>query len=210
VKDTFGVVVFLIVFSIFVFFAPEAGGYFLEHNNFIPADPLKTPLLIAPVWYFTPYYSILRATTDEFVLWVLAPGVVAFALLIIWSVKSSATRIAVGTTAIALLLGLLTLDAKVWGVVLMGASVMIFFLLPWLDQSPVKSIRYKGPLTKTALTLFVIAFFVLGYLGTESVTGGRTLAAQIGTAVYFLFFFLMPWYSKMDKCRPEPARVGLK
>jgi ubiquinol-cytochrome c reductase cytochrome b subunit len=210
VKDSFGVVVFLVVFSIFVFFAPEAGGYFLEHNNFIPADPLKTPLLIAPVWYFTPYYSILRATTDEFVLWVLAPGVVAFALLIIWSVKSSATRIAVGTTAIALLLGLLTLDAKVWGVVLMGASVMIFFLLPWLDQSPVKSIRYKGPLTKTALTLFVIAFFVLGYLGTESVTGGRTLAAQIGTAVYFLFFFLMPWYSKMDKCRPEPARVGLK
>jgi len=210
VKDSFGVVVFLVVFSIFVFFAPEAGGYFLEHNNFIPADPLKTPLLIAPVWYFTPYYSILRATTDEFVLWVLAPGVFAFALLIIWSVKSSATRIAVGTTAIALLLGLLTLDAKVWGVVLMGASVMIFFLLPWLDQSPVKSIRYKGPLTKTALTLFVIAFFVLGYLGTESVTGGRTLAAQIGTAVYFLFFFLMPWYSKMDKCRPEPARVGLK
>jgi len=207
VKDTFGVVVFLIVFSMVVFFAPDAGGYFLEHNNFIPADPLKTPAHIAPVWYFTPYYSILRATTDEFVLWVLAPGVVAFALLLIGSMKKSAARIAVGVIAIALLAGLLSLDAKVWGVVLMGTSVMIFFFLPWLDRSPVRSIRYKGPITKTAFTLFVIAFFVLGYLGTESVSEGRTLAAQVGTAVYFLFFFLMPWYSKMDKCLPEPERV---
>jgi ubiquinol-cytochrome c reductase cytochrome b subunit len=165
---------------------------------------------IAPVWYFTPYYSILRATTEEFVLWALVPGLVAFALLIIWSVKSTATRVATGVTTIVLLLGLLTLDAKVWGVVLMGTSVMIFFLLPWLDRSPVKSIRYKGPITKAAIALFVIAFFVLGYLGTESVTGGRTLAAQIGTAVYFLFFLLMPWYSKMDKCRPEPERVTSK
>jgi ubiquinol-cytochrome c reductase cytochrome b subunit len=207
VKDTFGVVVFLIVFSMVVFFAPAAGGYFLEHNNFIPADPLKTPEHIAPVWYFTPYYSILRATTEEFVLWVLVPGVVAFALLLIWGMKKSATRIAVGVIAIVLLAGLLSLDAKVWGVVLMGASVMIFFFLPWLDRSPVRSIRYKGPITKTAIALFVIAFFVLGYLGTESVTEARTLAAQVGTAVYFLFFFLMPWYSKMDKCLAEPERV---
>ena len=210
VKDTFGVVVFLFVFSIVVFFAPDAGGYFLEHNNFIPADPLKTPAHIAPVWYFTPYYSILRATTDEFVLWALAPGVVAFALLLVYNLKKSATRIAVGVIAIALLAGLLNLDAKVWGVVLMGTSVMIFFFLPWLDRSPVRSIRYKGPITKTALALFVIVFFVLGYLGTESVTEGRTLAAQIGTAVYFLFFFLMPWYSKIDKCLPEPERVTSK
>ena len=140
----------------------------------------------------------------------LAPGVVAFALLIVRSVKSGATRITVGVTAIVLLLGLLTLDAKVWGVVLMGASVMIFFFMPWLDRSPVRSIRYKGPITKTALTLFVIVFFALGYLGTESVTEGRTLAAQVGTAVYFLFFFLMPWYSKMDKSLPEPERVTWK
>ncbi len=209
VKDTFGVVVFLVVFSIVVFFAPEAGGYFLEHNNFIPADSLKTPPHIAPVWYFTPYYSILRATTENF-MWVLAAGVVAMAGLIIWSVKNTAARICVAALAAVLLAGFFTLDPKVWGVVLMGASVTIFFFLPWLDQSPVKSIRYKGPITKTAIALFVIAFFVLGYLGTQAVTGERTLAAQIGTAVYFLFFFLMPWYSKMDKCRPEPARVGSK
>src|SRR5438094_787192 len=181
-----------------------------EVGSSIPDDPLKTPAHIAPVWYFTPYYSILRATTDEFVLWVLAPGVVAFALLLIWSMKKSATRIAVGVIAIVLLAGLLSLDAKVWGVVLMATSVMIFFFLPWLDRSPVRSIRYKGPITKTALSLFVIVFFVLGYLGTESVTEGRTLAAQIGTAVYFLFFFLMPWYSKTDKCLPEPERITSK
>jgi len=106
-----------------------------------------------------------------------------------------------------LLAGFFTLDAKVWGVVLMGVSVMILFFLPWLDRSPVKSIRYKGAITRTAIALFVVAFFVLGYLGTQAVTGGRTLAAQIGTAVYFLFFFLMPWYSKMDKVLPEPRRV---
>ncbi|HEX9571101.1 MAG TPA: cytochrome bc complex cytochrome b subunit [Burkholderiales bacterium] len=209
VKDTFGVVAFLVVFSIVVFFAPEAGGYFLEANNFIPADPLKTPPHIAPVWYFTPYYSILRATTENF-MWVLAAGVVAMAGLIIWSVKNAAARICVAALAVVLLAGFFTLDAKVWGVVLMGLSVMIFFFLPWLDQSPVNSIRYKGPITKTAIALFVIAFFVLGYLGTQAVTEERTLAAQIGTAVYFLFFFLMPWYSRMDKCRPEPERVTWK
>ena len=206
VKDTFGVVVFLVVFSIVVFFAPEAGGYFLEANNFISADPLKTPPHIAPVWYFTPYYSILRATTENF-MWVLAAGVISMAGLIIWSVKNTAARICVAALAVVLLAGFFTLDAKVWGVVLMGLSVMIFFFLPWLDRSPVKSIRYKGPITKTAIALFVIAFFVLGYLGTQAVTEERTLAAQIGTAVYFLFFFLMPWYSRMDKCRPEPERV---
>ena len=206
VKDSFGVVVFLIVFSIVVFFAPEVGGYFLEHNNFLPADPLKTPQHIAPVWYFTPYYSILRATTENF-MWVLAGGTIGLAALIVWSVKNTGLRICVAALAAVLVVGFFTLDPKVWGVVLMGISVMVFFFLPWLDQSPVKSIRYKGPLTKIALALFVVAFFVLGYLGTETVTEGRTLAAQVGTAVYFLFFFLMPWYSKMDRCRPEPERV---
>jgi ubiquinol-cytochrome c reductase cytochrome b subunit len=209
VKDTFGVVVFLIVFSIVVFFAPDGFGLFLEDNNFIPADPLKTPPHIAPVWYFTPYYSILRATTESF-MWALGAGVIAMAGLIIWSVKNPRTRIAVAALALVLLLGFYAFDPKVWGVVLMGTSVMIFFFMPWLDRSPVRSIRYKGPITKAAIALFVIAFFVLGYLGTQAVTEERTLAAQIGTAVYFLFFFLMPWYSKMDKCRPEPERITSK
>jgi len=209
VKDGFGAVVFLILFCIVVFFAPEMGGYFLEANNFLPADSLKTPPHIAPVWYFTPFYSILRATTENF-MWVLALGVVALALLIIWSVKNREARISIAGLALVLLAGFYALDPKVWGVVLMGASVMIFFFLPWLDRSPVKSIRYKGPITKAALAVFVVAFFVLGYLGTQTVTEGRTLAAQIGTAAYFLFFFLMPWYSKIDKCKPEPERLTWK
>src|SRR5206468_11684524 len=116
VHDIFWVMVFLTLYSAVVFLAPEGGGYLLEYNNFIPADPLKTPMHIAPVWYFTPYYSILRATTEEFVFWALVPGLVAFAFLIIWSVKNTPTRVATGVTTIVLLLGLLTLDAKVWGV----------------------------------------------------------------------------------------------
>ncbi|SCY69858.1 ubiquinol-cytochrome c reductase cytochrome b subunit [Nitrosospira sp. Nl5] len=167
VKDIFGVVVFLIVFCGIIFFMPEMGGYFLEYNNFIPANTLQTPDHIAPVWYFTPYYSMLRAVTVNF-LWV---------------------------------------DAKIWGIVLMGGSVAIFALLPWLDRSPVKSIRYKGPYFKIALTLFVISVFVLGWLGTKSPTPLYTLLAQIFTVIYFAFFVLMPWYSKIDKTKTEPTRV---
>ncbi len=167
VKDIFGVVVFLILFCGIIFFAPEMGGYFLESNNFIPADTLQTPDHIAPVWYFTPYYSMLRAATVNF-LWI---------------------------------------DAKLWGIVLMGGSVAIICLLPWLDRSPVKSIRYKGPYFKTALTLFVISVFVLGWLGTKTPTPLYTLLAQIFTVIYFAFFILMPWYSKIDKCKPEPKRL---
>ncbi len=168
VKDIVGVCVFLIVFSMIVFFGPEVGGYFLEYNNFIPADPLKTPPHIAPVWYFTPFYSILRANTVNF----------------FW------------------------LDAKLWGVIFMGLGVMIFFLLPWLDRSPSKSIRYRGPLFKGALTIFIIAFLILGYLGMLPPTDARTIVAQICTVIYFLFFLLMPIYTTMDKCQPEPERVS--
>jgi len=167
VKDIVGVVGFLIVFSFIVFFAPEGGGYFLEFNNFIPADPLKTPPHIAPVWYFTPFYSILRAVTYP----------------------------------------LFGIDAKFWGVVAMGAAVVIIAFLPWLDRSPVKSIRYKGGLFKLILTVFIIAFFILGYLGVLPPTPGRTIVSQICSVIYFGFFLLMPWYSKMDKCKPEPDRV---
>ena len=206
VKDTLGVVVFLIGFSVIMFFMPEFGGYFLEYNNFIPADPLKTPSHIAPVWYFTPYYSILRATTGDF-MWVLAAALIGYSALLMWTVRSAVARIAVAAVGIVLLAGFFTIEPKVWGVMLMGAAALIFFGLPWLDQSPVKSIRYKGWLVKGALALFVVAFLILGYLGTLPVTEGRTLMAQIFTLVYFAFFLLMPWYTRMDKTRPEPSRV---
>ena len=165
VKDMVGIVVFLAVFFSIVFFMPEMGGYFLEQPNYEPANPLKTPEHIAPVWYFTPYYAILRA-------------VPSFA----------------GT--------------QVWGVLAMFASIAMFFFLPWLDKSPVKSIRYKGLMFKGWLTAFAISFVVLGYLGTQAPTDGKTLAAQIFTAIYFAFFLLMPIYSKMDKTKPVPERIG--
>jgi len=170
VKDIVGVVVFLIFFSIVVFFVPEGGGYFLEKPNFEPADPLKTPAHIAPVWYFTPYYAILRAVTID-----IGP-----------------------------------LSAKFLGVLLMGAAVVILFFLPWLDRSPVKSIRYRGIIYKTMLAAFVVAFVVLGYLGTQAPTAGKTLLAQIGTMVYFAFFLLMPIYTRIDKTKPVPERVTFK
>jgi ubiquinol-cytochrome c reductase cytochrome b subunit len=164
VKDILGVAVFLIVFTAILFFAPEMGGYFLEFNNFIPADPLKTPEHIAPVWYFTPYYAILRAIPPMF-------------------------------------------GSQFPGVAAMGVAVLIFFALPWLDKSPVKSIRYRGPKFKIALALFVIAFVSLGVLGILPVTPLYTLLSQIFTAMYFAFFLLMPWYTKNDTYKTEPERV---
>jgi len=176
VKDIVGVVVFLIVFASIVFFAPEGGGYLLEYNNFYQADPLKTPLHIAPVWYFTPFYSMLRA--------------------MVWP--------------------LLGLDAKFWGVVAMGAGVVILAFLPWLDRSPVKSIRYRGPIFKVLLSLFVFSFLILGVLGTKppeyaffGIIPGAPVA-QLMTLYYFLFFLTMPWWSRIDKCKPVPERVTFK
>ncbi|MFN9490891.1 MAG: cytochrome b [Betaproteobacteria bacterium] len=212
VKDIVGVVVFLFLFFTVVFFAPEMGGYFLEYNNFIPADPLKTPAHIAPVWYFTPYYSILRAITEDFML-VLAIGVAAYVVLIGLTVRNARIKMAaaaIGLVVIVLMKGgPLAIEAKVWGVVMMGAATLIFFLLPWLDRSPVKSIRYKGTLSRTALTIFVINFIVLGYYGVQVVTPVGTVISQIGTLLYFAFFLLMPWYSAMDKTKPVPERVTM-
>jgi ubiquinol-cytochrome c reductase cytochrome b subunit len=166
-KDAPAVVALLILMAVVIFFAPEMGGYFLEHNNFIPADPLKTPEHIAPVWYFTPFYSILRANTVNFFM----------------------------------------VPAKLWGVIFMGLGTMVFFLLPWLDKGKVRSIRYRGWIYKTALGLFVVSFLILGYLGLLPPTPARTALAQVCTVIYFLFFLLMPFYTKWDKTKPVPERV---
>jgi ubiquinol-cytochrome c reductase cytochrome b subunit len=159
-KDVPAWAAFGLVFAAIVFYAPEMGGYFLEHANFDPADPLKTPEHIAPVWYFTPFYAILRAVPN-----------------------------------------------KLGGVIMMGAAMFVLFLLPWLDRSPVKSIRFKGWMSRLALAVFVVSFVVLGYLGTQPATGTYTILSRIFTVLYFAFFLLMPFYSKYDRTRPVPARV---
>jgi ubiquinol-cytochrome c reductase cytochrome b subunit len=164
VKDIVGVIVFLMVFSAIVFFAPEMGGYFLEANNFVPADPLKTPQHIAPLWYFTPFYAILRAVPPLF-------------------------------------------GSQFPGVVAMGMSIVVLFFLPWLDRGKVKSIRYRGPIYKIMLALFIVSFVGLGYLGLLPSTPVATLVAQVFSVIYFLFFLLMPWYTSIDKTKPEPERV---
>jgi len=176
VKDIQGLGVFLVIFALIVFFAPEMGGYFLEHNNFIPADPLKTPDHIAPVWYFTPFYSILRAIPPLF-------------------------------------------GSQFPGVLAMGAAVLILLFLPWLDRAKVRSVRYRGNLYKSSLILFVISFFILGYLGVKPTNvwgslgpffGGLETAvvvARICTIIYFAFFILMPLISKFDKTKPLPKNL---
>ena len=186
VKDIMGAVVFLIVFTSIIFFAPDMGGYFLEANNFVPADPLKTPAHIAPVWYFTPYYSILRAVPPF-------PGLSLF--------------------------GLSIPPSQFPGVAAMGLSVMVFALLPWLDKGKVKSIRYRGGLYKKWLAAFVISFIILGYLGTISSDHYGQFGAWLGKAdiatvvarffaiIYFAFFVLMPWYTKLDLSKQTPERV---
>jgi ubiquinol-cytochrome c reductase cytochrome b subunit len=167
VHDILGVGVFLMVFSAIVFFAPEMGGYFLEYNNFIPADPLKTPPHIAPVWYFTPYYSVLRAIDFP----------------------------------------MLGLDAKFWGVIAMGGAVVILFFLPWLDKSPVKSIRYRPNLHKYIYAIFIVSFVILGYLGVQPPSPVGNIVAKICTLIYFGFFVAMPWWSKMGTFKKVPDRV---
>jgi ubiquinol-cytochrome c reductase cytochrome b subunit len=209
VHDTFGLALFLLAFFAIMFLAPELGGYFLEWNNFIPADPLTTPPHIAPVWYFTPYYSVLRATTEDF-MWVLAAGVVGYAILLFLAIQRPAAKytiLVIALVLVVLMIGPLKLDPKFWGVVLMGLSVTIFFGLPWLDQSPVKSMRYRPAWHMGLLLGFVIVFFILGYLGTQQPTPGFTYVAQACTLLYFAFFLLMPWWSRAGGFKRVPDRV---
>ncbi|MBM4191503.1 MAG: cytochrome b [Gammaproteobacteria bacterium] len=160
VKDTVGVGVFLVFFCGVIFFAPTVGGLFIEKPNFEPANALSTPEHIAPVWYFTAFFAMLRAVPDQQL-----------------------------------------------GALLTLLAIVVLFFLPWLDRSPVKSIRYKGILSKIALTLFVIAFVVLSYLGLQPVNDLYVILARIFTAVYFAFFLLMPWYTRIEQYKPAPERV---
>ena len=207
VHDIFMVSVFLMVFTAIIFFAPEMGGYFLEYNNFIPADPLKTPAHIAPVWYFTPYYSMLRAITGEF-MYVLIACVVGGAVLVAVKFKMPILfkgiliAAALGVTAM-----MLSIDAKFWGVVVMGGAVVILFFLPWLDYSPVKSIRYRPSWHKYLYAVFVINFVVLAYLGVQPPSAIGERVSQVGTLFYFGFFVLMPWWSQLGDPKPVPSRV---
>ncbi|MEN9842373.1 MAG: hypothetical protein RLZZ612_202 [Pseudomonadota bacterium] len=207
VHDILGVSVFLMAFSAIVFFAPELGGYFLEYNNFIPADPLKTPNHIAPVWYFTPYYSMLRAVTDQ-MMYVFVAIVLAGSLLAAAKAKLPALFKAAIVGAGVVIVGLmLAIDAKFWGVVVMGGAVVIMFFLPWLDYCEARSIRYRPSWHKWIYAIFVINFFILGYLGVKPPSPVGELVSQVGTLIYFGFFALMPWWSRLGECKLVPTRV---
>ncbi len=207
VHDILGVSGFLLVFSAIVFFAPEFGGYFLEYNNFIPADPLKTPPHIAPVWYFTPFYSMLRAITSE-MMYALVLCVLAGAYLGVTRAQLSSLmkKAVVGAAVVGVLL-MLSIDAKFWGVVVMGGAVIILFFLPWLDHCEVKSIRYRPDWHKYLYAIFVVNFIILAYLGVQPPSPIGERVSQVGTLFYFGFFLLMPWWSRMGETKPVPSRV---
>lgn len=160
VKDFVGVLVFLILFFSVVFFAPEMGGYFLEHANFVPANPMVTPDHIAPVWYMAPFYAILRAIPNKLI-----------------------------------------------GIACMGGAIILLFFIPWLDRSPVRSMRYKGLFSRISLGLFVFSFLLLGYLGTAPFSPLLLFLARLGTVLYFSYFILMPLYTRMESHRPVPLRI---
>jgi ubiquinol-cytochrome c reductase cytochrome b subunit len=207
VHDIYAVSVFLFIFSAVLFFAPEGGGYFLEFNNFIEANPLKTPPHIAPVWYFTPYYSMLRATTDLMVNVLAIILALAAVLAILRGGFRAAGKIAIAVAALVAVFLLKTFDAKFWGVVVMGGAVLILFFLPWLDRSPVKSIRYRPGWHRIVYGVFLAFFLALGYLGSQPPSPAGNYVSQLGTLVYFGFFLLMPWWSRMGIFKPVPDRV---
>ena len=207
VHDLMGVSVFLMLFCAVIFFAPEMGGYFLEPNNFIPADSLTTPQHIAPVWYFTPYYSMLRATTDVMVNVLCAITGLAAVMAILRGRFGGVAKVVIAVAAVVAVLLLKTFDAKFWGVVVMGGAVIILFFLPWLDRSPVKSIRYRPDWHKIVFGVFVLFFVVLAYLGIQPPSTVGTLVAQVGMVYYFGFFLLMPWWSQLGTFKPVPERV---
>jgi ubiquinol-cytochrome c reductase cytochrome b subunit len=253
IHDIFGVAVFLFIFSAIIFYAPEMGGYFLEYNNFVPANPLQTPSHIAPVWYFTPFYSMLRATTGTFVQLLLscmaaaaagslvlgrlnnkaqeaavallvftvlvaaimlygvtnwlAIAVIVAAVVTTGLIKTpvSHTLALLAVTAAATLLNVF--DAKFWGVVVMGGAVIILFALPWLDRSPVRSIRYRPPFHVYMYGIFVLGFFVLGYYGVQPPSVIGNVLSMAFTFYYFGFFLLMPFWSQMGTFKTVPDRV---
>ena len=207
VHDIFAVSVFLMVFTAIIFLAPEFGGYFLEYNNFIPADPLKTPLHIAPVWYFTPFYSMLRAITSEMMYALMACVAAGAVLAVVKARMSVILKAVVVAGAVAVIAAMVLIDAKFWGVVAMGGAVVILFFLPWLDHSEVKSIRYRPSWNKYLYGVFVLNFLVLGYLGVQPPSAIGERVSQIGTLFYFGFFILMPWWSKLGSFKPVPSRV---
>ncbi|HET8869057.1 MAG TPA: cytochrome bc complex cytochrome b subunit [Aquabacterium sp.] len=210
VHDIVGVVGFLIVFTAVIFFMPEFGGYFLEYNNFIPADPFKTPPHIAPVWYFTPFYSMLRATTDWMVnVLAFIVGLAAVLNLIKGSGDGKAKVGALVGSAILIAL-LKTFEAKFWGVAVMGGAVVILAFLPWLDKSPVKSIRYRPTWHNLVYAVFVVNFVILGYLGVQPPSPVGEKVSQVGTLIYFGFFLLMPWWSRVGSFKQVPERVTFK
>jgi ubiquinol-cytochrome c reductase cytochrome b subunit len=156
-KDSIGLCVFLLLFAVLVFFAPN---FFGEPDNYVPANPLVTPAAIVPEWYFLPFYAILRAVPD-----------------------------------------------KLLGVLCMFGSILIWFVLPWLDTSPVRSARFR-PIYRIMMPLLVVDMFVLGAVGAHHPEGIWIILGRLGTAWYFFHFAALPFLGLIEKPLPLPESIS--
>jgi ubiquinol-cytochrome c reductase cytochrome b/c1 subunit len=158
IKDSFGLAVFLLIFAILVFYAPNLLS---DPQNYIPANPLQTPPDIVPEWYFLPFYAILRSIPN-----------------------------------------------KLFGVIMMFSSILILFVVPWLDTSPVRSAKFR-PIYKKVFWLLVASVLVLGYVGAHPPEGIYVIEGRIAAIYYFFhFLILLPLLGKLERPRPLPLSIG--
>ena len=164
-KDGWTIGLFMLIYSAFVFFMPNALGH---PDNYIPANPMQTPAHIVPEWYFWPFYAILRAFTVDF----------------------------------------LIVPAKLMGVLAMFAAILVWFFLPWLDRSPVRSGHYRPLYRKFFWFGLIPAMAVLFWCGGAPAEEPYVMLSQLASLYYFAhFLIIVPIVSSIE--RPEPLPYSI-
>ena len=232
-KDSFGLVLFVILYALFIFYAPDSLGH---PDNYIPADPLVTPPHIVPEWYFLPFYAILRAITFNMNIYFLAGIAGLFTLLVefVWREKPKmiaapyALPILVASLFLAALgfigdqyptLGIpftaaedALVSAKLGGVLAMFGAIVSLLVLPWLDTHPIRSARFR-PLFKWSFLLLFVVFVFLGYIGSQPADAAfgpvpLSLLGLLCTGYYYGFFLvILPFLSRFEKGRNLPKSI---
>jgi len=216
VKDLWGVAVCLILFAAILFFAPTFFGFFIEQPNFVPANPLKTPEHIAPVWYFTPYYAILRAIPDKLT------GVIAmFASVLVffflpWLDRHPIKSIRYRGTLFRLLIGVFVICFIVLGYLgtqpptaakselgfRLGELYFSFFLVLWLySKQRTLSFNY------TVLGIVAVLFVFFDVIRFDANKGALMLASGLLVVGYYVVFVLGAMHTRLNEPKQVPERV---
>jgi ubiquinol-cytochrome c reductase cytochrome b subunit len=226
VKDSFGLVVFLLVYAVFVFYMPNALGH---PDNYTPANPMVTPPHIVPEWYFLPFYAILRSIVFDLNPYSLIGflGLGYYMAAVLWNKARTdyfapVNLLILGVSGLLAAIGLagslfpvlgipladtILVEAKLMGVVAMFGSIALVLLMPWLDWHPVRSALFR-PVFRVALLAYVASVFVLGYVGAQPAEGIWPWVGLILTGYYLAFFLvILPLLSKHEKAQPLPASI---